>query len=174
MRNAKLNTLAMACSFLALGTLTASEALAQRGGGGGRGGGGNHSYSSQGGSPSRNMQTSNSSRSNINTGNVNRNTNVNTGNVNRNTNINTGNVNINVDHNYGYDYGDHYHPVARAAVVTAAVVTTAAVMGSYYRTLPANCVTVYRGAVVYYQCGSAWYQPSYYGSSVQYVVVVAP
>ena len=46
--------------------------------------------------------------------------------------------------------------------------------GTYYRTLPANCVTIYRGAIVYYQCGSVWYRPSYYGTSVQYVVVTAP
>jgi hypothetical protein len=122
--------------------------------------------------------------------NINRNTNnvgnnVNTGNRN---NINTGNintgdvnidrdVNIDVDNGYGWDNdwdGDHYHPIAGAAVVTAAVATTAWVVGSYYRSLPPNCATIYRGTVIYYQCGTYWYQPIYSGSSVQYVAVVAP
>lgn len=183
MKRSALKTIAVAGSFLALGTLVASEALAQRGS---RGGGGRSTSMSRGGSgsfsrgtPSRDMQVRSSSRSNINYGgnrtntkDVNRNRDVNR-NVNRDVNVDRDyNVDIDVDHDY--DWGDHYHPVARAAAVTAAAVTTAAVVGSYYRTLPANCVTIYRGAVVYYQCGTVWYQPSYYGTTVQYVVVTAP
>jgi hypothetical protein len=90
-------------------------------------------------------------------------------NVDRDININR-DVDIDVDVDHDWDNG-RWHPVAAAA--TAAAVT-AAVVGSYYRTLPANCVTVYRGAVLYYQCGTAWYQPVYSGMTVQYVVVVAP
>lgn len=92
--------------------------------------------------------------------------------INRNVNRD---VNVDVDHHYNidhdYDWGDHYHPVARAAAATA---VTAAAIGSYYRYLPANCATVYRGTVIYYQCGTAWYQPYYAGTTVQYVVVKAP
>jgi hypothetical protein len=77
-------------------------------------------------------------------------------------------VNIDVDHHYGW--GDHYHPVAAATAAAA----TAAAIGSYYRYLPANCVKIYNGAVVYYQCGTSWYQPYYAGTTVQYVVVKAP
>lgn len=112
--------------------------------------------------------------SSINNRNVNRNTNRN---VNRNVNVNRDiNVDVDVHHEYGYghDWDDHYHPVARAAAVTAVAATTAAIVGSYYRSLPPDCVTVYRGSVTYYQCGSAWYQPTYVGTSVQYVVVEAP
>ena len=52
--------------------------------------------------------------------------------------------------------------------------TTAVVMGAYYSSLPTGCVTVVRVGVSYYQCGSTWYQPSYSGNNVQYVVVAAP
>ena len=105
-------------------------------------------------------------RRNANT-NINHNTNIN-----RNINVNR-NVDIDVHHEYGYGYhwNDHYHPVARAAAVA---VTTAAVVGAYYRSLPTNCVAIVRGSVTYYQCGSAWYRPTYVGSSIQYVVINAP
>ena len=177
-------TLAMACSMLALGTLTAAEAMAQRGGRGGGSqlgsGGGGRAMSSRG-SPSRDMQVRNSSRSNINHGggrtrDFDRNPNNNRPNFDRDRNVNKNrdvniNRNIDIDIDHDYDWGDRYHPVARGV---AAAVVTSAVIGSYYRTLPTNRVTTYRGSVVYYQCGSTWYQPSYYGSSVQYVVVNNP
>ncbi|MFP5329168.1 MAG: hypothetical protein ACLGHC_03390 [Alphaproteobacteria bacterium] len=101
------------------------------------------------------------------------------GNIDRgDVNINRGDVNIrrdvdidvDVDHDWGYGDWD-YRP---GAVAAAAAVTTAVVVGSYYRSLPPNCVTVYRGTIVYYQCGTYWYQPVYSGMSVQYVVVNAP
>ena len=100
------------------------------------------------------------------------NTNINYNrNINRNVNREL-NVDVDVHHSYGYGYNwrYNYHPIARAA----AVVTTAAIIGSYYRTLPTNCVVVYRVGLTYYQCGSVWYQPSYVGSNVQYIVVNAP
>jgi len=87
-----------------------------------------------------------------------------TRNVNANTNVNV-NRNVNVDVHNGYGYGAH--PVARGAVAGA---TAAAVMGSYYRTLPSGCVTVNNGGVIYYHCGSTWYRAE--GS--QYLVVPAP
>jgi len=88
-------------------------------------------------------------------------------NINRNVNRNL-NVDVDVHHSYGYGYG--YHPIARAA----AVATAAAIVGSYYRSLPTNCVVVYRVGLTYYQCGSAWYRPTYVGSDIQYVVVTEP
>lgn len=91
--------------------------------------------------------------------------------INRDLNVD---VDVHHEYGYGYDWDDHYHPVARAAVATAAVVTTAAVIGSMVRTIPPSCVTVVRVGLTYYQCGSTWYQPSYVGSTVQYVVVAAP
>jgi hypothetical protein len=69
-------------------------------------------------------------------------------------------------------------PVARAAVGTAVVagaaVTTAAVVGTRVHTLPPQCSAVVVNGVAYQQCGGAYYQPHYAGSSVTYVVVTPP
>ena len=150
---------------LALVAATAADAAGRGGGGGGRSGA--SSMNRSGGNAS-NRQVRSSATGNINgNNNVNRNTNVN-----RNSNVNVNrNVDVDVDVDHHYGWGGYYHPVARAA--TAAVVT-AAVVGTYYRTLPTSCVTVYRGTVVYYQCSNGWYQPVYSGMTVQYVVVKAP
>jgi hypothetical protein len=95
--------------------------------------------------------------------------NVNNVNVNRNVNVNAnGNYHGNDYHHGGWD--DDYHPVATAAAVTATVAVTSAVIGSIVRTVPANCVPVNYGGMIYQQCGTTWYQPQ--GS--QYVVVRAP
>ena len=95
----------------------------------------------------------------------------------RNINVNR-NVNVNVD-NHGCC--DHYnnnwyydHPVATAAAVTTTVAVTAAAIGSIVRSVPPSCASVVVNGIAYQQCGSTWYQPQYVGSSVQYVVVVAP
>lgn len=99
-----------------------------------------------------------------NVNNVNRNTNVN---VNRNTN-----VNVDVDRggccNNGWD--NNYHPVATAAAVTATVAVTSAVVGSMVRSVPAGCVPVNYGGLIYQQCGGVWYQPQ----AGQYVVINPP
>ena len=70
--------------------------------------------------------------------------------------------------NNGWD--NDYHPVATAAAVTAAVAVTSAVVGSMVRTVPAGCVPVNYGGMIYQQCGSTWYQPQ--GS--QYIVINPP
>jgi hypothetical protein len=62
------------------------------------------------------------------------------------------------------------HPVAR----TAAVVGTAVVVGSVVASIPPSCSTVVVNNVSYSQCGSSWYRPAYYGSSVSYTVVAPP
>ena len=82
------------------------------------------------------------------------------------------NVNVNVDNNGGCCNGwdNDYHPVATAAAVGATVAVTSAIVGSMVRTVPANCVPVNYGGMIYQQCGSTWYQPQ--GS--QYVVVNPP
>jgi hypothetical protein len=107
--------------------------------------------------------------------NVNRNTNV-SRNVNRNVNVHR-DLDVDVDRHYGgWGYGAGYgsHPVARAAAVTGAAVATAAVVGSVVSSIPPSCVATHVGGVVYQRCGSTWYQPRYYGSSVSYVVVNPP
>lgn len=136
-------------------------AEARRGGGGHRGGGG-------GGGAHRSVKGR--THTNVNRG-ASRSTNVNRKNVNvnnRNVNVNK-NVNVDVDRRGGY-YGRGYHPVAR----TAAVVGTAAVIGSIVYSLPSNCTTVVTNNISYRQCGSTWYEPRYSGGSTSYVVVNAP
>jgi hypothetical protein len=80
-------------------------------------------------------------------------------------------VNVNVNNgccNGGWD--NNYHPVATAAAVTAAVGVTSAIVGSMVRTMPAGCVPVNYGGMIYQQCGTVWYQPQ----AGQYVVINAP
>jgi hypothetical protein len=98
------------------------------------------------------------------------------GNFNGNT-INRNNVVVNGGGYGGYGgYGGGWddHPIAAAAAITGAAIATAAVVGSVVNAVPAGCGTVMVNGFSYYQCGSAWYQPQYAGSSVQYVVVNAP
>jgi hypothetical protein len=187
----------VAASLLAIGISDASAGARGGGGGGGAraggGGGGrmaqssvsgaNRSMSGGGGSYNRgsgnagNVNTGNVNRGNVNTGNVNRG-NVNTGNVNTG-NVNRGNVNIgndvNIDIDGGYNHGcchGGYHPIAAGVAIGAIAVTTAAVMGSYYYALPpSGCSIVYRNGVSYHYCGSVYYQQSYSGNDVVYVVV---
>jgi len=110
--------------------------------------------------------------------NVNANRNVNSNvNANRNVNVNR-DVNfdrdVDVDRGYGWGAGCCYHPVARATAVTAAAVTTAAVVGSVVNTIPPSCSAVSINGLTYQQCGSTWYQPEFSGSAVTYVVVNPP
>jgi hypothetical protein len=169
-------------AFVALTGLAAGDLSAQRGGGS-RGGGGGRSASAShhkgthhaSGGAHRSVSTQhaanrsnvnrnvNSNHRNVNTANVNRNVN----NVNRNVNVNNVNVHGHGGYGYGHGYGYGAHPVARGAV---AGVTAAAVMGSYYNTLPSGCATVNRGGLIYHHCGSTWYQDS----GGQYLVVTAP
>jgi hypothetical protein len=65
-------------------------------------------------------------------------------------------------------------PVARTAAVVGTAAVTAAVVGSVVATLPPACTSTMVGNVVYQHCGSTWYQPRYYGSQVNYVVVSPP
>ena len=95
-----------------------------------------------------------------------RSTSVNNVNVNRN-------VNVNVDHHHGCcnnGWDNDYHPVATAVAVTAAVAVTSAVVGSMVRSVPAGCVPVNYGGMIYQQCGSSWYQPQ----GTQYIVINPP
>ena len=119
-----------------------------------------------------NTRTSVNKNSNTNRNtNVNRNTNTN---VNRNTNVNVDrdvNVHTHRDVDIDVDVDRGWNPVA----TVAAVAVTAAVVGSIVNTLPpSGCYPVQIGPTLYQQCGSYWYQPQYYGTTVQYVVVNPP
>jgi hypothetical protein len=111
--------------------------------------------------------------------NVNSNVNRNVG-VNRNVNVNRNvdidrDVDIDVDrHDGGWGDGCCYHPVATAAVASAAAMTTAAVVGSMVHALPPSCEAVSVGGFTYQRCGSTWYQPQFSGSSLTYIVVNPP
>jgi hypothetical protein len=93
--------------------------------------------------------------------------------VNRNVNTNQ-NVNVNRNVNVDVDNGRDYHPLAAAAVVTAGVAMTSAVIGSMVHTLPPTCAPVAVNGLTYQNCGGTWYQPQYAGSQVTYVVVNPP
>jgi hypothetical protein len=76
-----------------------------------------------------------------------------------------------------WDYDDRwdgccYYPVARAAAWGAAA--TAATYGSSAYALPSDCVSTVVNGITYYQCGSAWYQPQFQGTTVTYVAVSPP
>jgi hypothetical protein len=141
--------------------LTPVVEAAGRGGAHRGGGGGQHVHANN---SRADVRTNNVRSTSVN--NVNRNTNV------RNTNVNVNrNVNVNVDHRGGCcGWDNDYHPVATAAAVTATVAVTSAVVGSIVHSVPAGCVPVNYGGLVYQQCGSTWYQPQ----GGQYVVISPP
>ena len=153
------NTLFVASltAFVLVAFAMAPIAEAARGGGA-RGGGGGDRQVSNSNRDARANNVRNTSVNNVNSGrNINRNTNRN---VNRN-------VNVDVDGgccNNGWD--NDYHPVAAAA----AVAVTAAAIGSMVNSVPANCVPINHGGMVYQQCGNTWYQPQ----GTQYIVVNPP
>lgn len=103
--------------------------------------------------------------------NANRNRDVNR-NVNRNVNRDIDrDINVDVDHHWDNDWDDHWHPIATGV----AVGMTAAVIGSIVNSVPSTgCVTTIVNGISYYQCGSTWYQPTYAGTTVQYIVVNPP
>lgn len=99
--------------------------------------------------------------------------NGNTGVVN-NGNVVAGNdVDVDIDNGWGGWDGD-YPAGAAYATGVAVGATTAAVVGSYYSTLPAGCSDYVWAGAHYYSCGSSWYQPTYSNGSTVYVVVADP
>ena len=162
--------LLVAASFLI--TLDADAAAGGRGGGGGGGaraeaggGGARAGAAAQSGGGARQNAQVNNAKADARTNNV-RSTsvnNVNNVNVDRNVNVNVSGNNNGCSNNGWYN---DYHPVATAAAISA----TAAIVGSMVRTVPAGCVPVNYGGVVYQQCGSTWYAPQ--GS--QFTVVNPP
>jgi hypothetical protein len=183
MKTAFQKTFLALVAVVALGSLALAPVVeaAGRGGGGGGGaraggGGGAHAGGGGGGGGARQHTQANNNRADVRTNNV-RNTSVNnvnrnTTNVNRNTNVNVNrDVHVDVDHHGGCcGWDNDYHPVATAAAVTATVAVTSAIVGSMVRTVPAGCVPVNYGGLVYQQCGSTWYQPQ----GAQYVVINPP
>jgi hypothetical protein len=98
---------------------------------------------------------------------------INSGNRINNGNVHVGNnnVNVNVNGDHGWDWDDHYHPVAAGVAFGAAAAVTRAAVGSMMYSLPPAC-SPYRGP--YYYCGGVYYEPQYQGDKVVYVVVNQP
>jgi hypothetical protein len=116
-------------------------------------------------------EVKNNTRTSVNKNvNSNRNVNVNQ-NVNKNVNVN---ANRHVDIDVDVDHDRHRHPIGTAVAVGATVAVTSAIIGSTVYALPPACVPVVIGNAVYQQCGSVWYQPQYFGTSVQYIVINPP
>ncbi|MGY3264890.1 hypothetical protein [Lysobacter sp. HA35] len=88
----------------------------------------------------------------------------------RQTNINNNtNVNIDMDGNdSNWGNGQIDRPLAATAVVAA---TTAAVVGSFYPSVPAGCPIVNTYSVPYYHCNGVYYEQRMQGDDVVYVVV---
>lgn len=93
--------------------------------------------------------------------------------VNRRTNVDI-DRNIDIDVDVDHDWDHHHHPVATGMAIGAAAAVTSAVIGSIVYSLPTSCQTIVVNGISYSQCGGAWYQPQYVGTSVQYVVVNPP
>ena len=170
----KTSFVASLAAFVLVGFVMAPAAEAARGGGGGGGARAGGGAGGGGGGASR--QVSNTSRDarandvrNTSVNNVNSSRDVNRD-VNRDVSRDVSrdvNVDVDVDggccHN-GWD--NDYHPVAAAAVIAG----TAAIIGSMVNTVPASCVPINYGGMIYQQCGGTWYQPQ----GAQYIVVNPP
>jgi Tfp pilus assembly protein FimV len=60
------------------------------------------------------------------------------------------------------------------AAAAAAPAAAAVVIGTTATALPSGCISQTAGGGSYFQCGSTWYQPSFKGTNLVYVVVAAP
>ena len=97
-----------------------------------------------------------------------------TGGTSRSRNVNANrNVNRNVNVNHYYDGGRHYGYYHGRAIVAW---STALVIGSMVAaaSMPTTCTTFVLNGITYKECGSAYYQPYYQGSTVVYKVVNSP
>lgn len=162
----KIRTLKFAFALLAAFLLVGAPALHA----------GNKNVRSSSKSSVSNKNVNRNNNSNRNT-NINSNKNVNV-NSNRNNNVNINrdrdiDIDVDVDHHHGCCYDNHHHGMGVVGAV-ATVAVTAAVVGSIVNTLPPACTVVYANGITYQQCGGAYYQPRYVGTSVSYVVVGSP
>ncbi len=72
------------------------------------------------------------------------------------------------------DWDNWGYVAAGAAVVAGAYAVGTVVTAATYSALPCTPTSVVVGGVTYMQCGTTWYQPTYAGADVTYVVVKAP
>ena len=72
------------------------------------------------------------------------------------------------------DHWDHHYHGYGSSFAAGVVVGSAATAATVVTTLPCSAKVVTVGGVTYYSCGSTWYQRSYAGSNITYVVVNPP
>lgn len=77
---------------------------------------------------------------------------------------------------HGRYYGGYYggYPAYPVGGVAAGMAVGSTMTAAAFNAQKASCRTLVVNGVSYYQCGSTWYQPSYQGSRVTYVVVNPP
>ena len=80
----------------------------------------------------------------------------------------------NGNYDLDYDVDDRWHPAAAAAVWSNAAGITAVPVGSIIYSLAPTCTPTHVNTITYYQCGSAWFQPQFAGTTVTYVAVDDP
>jgi hypothetical protein len=80
------------------------------------------------------------------------------------------------DYHGGYYHGGYYggYPAYPTGGVAAGMVIGATMTAAAFNAQKASCSTLVVNGVSYYQCGSTWYQPSYQGGNVTYIVVNPP
>jgi len=79
------------------------------------------------------------------------------------------------DHYHGgYWGGGGYYGGYPAGGVLAGMAIGSVLTAAAFSAQSSSCTTVVAGGVSYYQCGSTWYQPTYRGSEVTYIVVNPP
>jgi hypothetical protein len=82
-----------------------------------------------------------------------------------------------ISNDYLDDYHCHYYssyPVGAGLAVAGAVAVGTAITASAFSAMSCPMTPVVVSGYTYYQCGSTWYQPTYRGSEVTYVVVNPP
>jgi hypothetical protein len=71
-------------------------------------------------------------------------------------------------------YGRGYYPGYPTGRVAAGMAVGATMTAAAFNAQKASCKSLVVNRMSYYQCGSTWYQPSYQGGNVAYIVVSPP
>ena len=78
------------------------------------------------------------------------------------------------DDRYGGYGGRYYGGSYPTGGVAAGMVIGATLTAAAFNAQKSSCSSVAVNGITYQQCGSTWYQPSYQGGDVTYIVVNAP
>lgn len=75
---------------------------------------------------------------------------------------------------WDWDADPYWDGAVATGVAIGAAAATSAAIGTTVSALPANCATVFKNDLTFFQCGNVWYQPHYLGTGVAYVVIPPP